>query len=830
MPLIGSGKLAGYNAIIPDDGSTSINAEATFIYDTTLDDDGGAWRSRVQHTSWYNETLNTTYRGSRKDFPVVALITAFGDELTIWDMDSGEPKMWMRFISTATSHSWFTSGVITTSSSLTCIHAKNGVIAVGQSGDYKGLTEIRMIADDAYNRCSTNYWGHAKFRGNLAQRNQNLGRDSINSNANRGTGGHAYDVKLYFRPGAATDKATGFPKYTVAVATTATACIIKETQSAGGDDGATIKNVYSGGAQMRGCAFAPNGRAVFGNQHIAGQVGARLHYVREAPDYDSGLLGLLGWTSGHDGFASSSGTGGNGNDYWDSFEFLDNYTLALGAFDGFLESSSIAKLKPTPGGGYAVSSSENKYTFDISNSMVAHFGEDFNTGWMPGNTCIGSFACNTYTDNVAINMLADPSFDTGVGGWTGTHSGVTLTHNGTYMTITPNGSNIWCGAQQTVTGLTPGKRYVFRFKVGSSSWHSVDISYVGGSSASKVSGGVSNSAGTGGTTTWREGKIEFTAQESYVYLAINTSNLSGSNEIGVDYAYFQEAISGYATNYQNFLKGRASTGGSALYAPYTDKNVTRQQVNTGSELTSVKLGAEADAGNLRMDYKSGYNNFTNVWTFAMWIKRYSNATWDMIISMNGPNATHGDGISWYTNNALRIRGNNEVDLQFGSTDWDTSTEWKHLVVSSDGALVTVYCNGEIRATSTSIPTMGLESDAHYTVGEESYNTSYTYRVNGRGKEIALMKISGNKISEEQVKTMYQQEKALFAPGAKMTVQDRRAIALAVDHHTDTVYFANPGGYDGMSGLLNVDSGDLPDATNFGYRRGFSVNKGTIVGD
>ena len=28
-----------------------------FVYDTSKDSDGGAWRKRTTHTSWYNETL-----------------------------------------------------------------------------------------------------------------------------------------------------------------------------------------------------------------------------------------------------------------------------------------------------------------------------------------------------------------------------------------------------------------------------------------------------------------------------------------------------------------------------------------------------------------------------------------------------------------------------------------------------------------------------------------------------------------------------------------------------------------------------------------------------
>ena len=53
---------------------TADTAVDVFVYDTSKDSDGGAWRKRTQHTSWYNETLNTAIRGSRKEFPAVAVI------------------------------------------------------------------------------------------------------------------------------------------------------------------------------------------------------------------------------------------------------------------------------------------------------------------------------------------------------------------------------------------------------------------------------------------------------------------------------------------------------------------------------------------------------------------------------------------------------------------------------------------------------------------------------------------------------------------------------------------------------------------------------------
>ena len=54
----------------------SVTAVDVFVYDTSKDSDGGAWRKRTQGTSWYQETLNTATRGARREFPSVAVIVA----------------------------------------------------------------------------------------------------------------------------------------------------------------------------------------------------------------------------------------------------------------------------------------------------------------------------------------------------------------------------------------------------------------------------------------------------------------------------------------------------------------------------------------------------------------------------------------------------------------------------------------------------------------------------------------------------------------------------------------------------------------------------------
>ena len=52
-----------------------------FVYDTSKDSDGGAWRYRTQQTSWYNEKLGTDTRGTRKEFPAVAVISTDGPSI-----------------------------------------------------------------------------------------------------------------------------------------------------------------------------------------------------------------------------------------------------------------------------------------------------------------------------------------------------------------------------------------------------------------------------------------------------------------------------------------------------------------------------------------------------------------------------------------------------------------------------------------------------------------------------------------------------------------------------------------------------------------------------
>ena len=221
-----------------------------FIYDTSKDSDGGAWRKRTQHTSWYNEELNTATRGSRKEFPAVAVIVALptaGNNVTIYDGDDPDLPMWMKF--TLLNQDQVSIAAI---NGLICLGNK-WVANAGYGGN--GLVLFDFVADrsrqamsnetvPAYDperrgvisgsQATTTIWPKNSANG---ARFYTLVNYSIN------------DIAMTVLPNAPIDAATGLPVPTIAVATASGTSIIR-------DDG-TVVDVMSG-TNAYGVEFTKN--------------------------------------------------------------------------------------------------------------------------------------------------------------------------------------------------------------------------------------------------------------------------------------------------------------------------------------------------------------------------------------------------------------------------------------------------------------------------------------------------------------------------------------------------------------------------------------------
>ena len=193
-------------------GGTAVDV---FVYDTRNDSDGGKWRERTQHTSWYNEELNTTTRGGRREFPAVAVIVAEASKVTIYDGDDPDLSMWMVFNASGGRMIWATQ--------LSCVSSLNARLSIGSPAS--GFRYIDFVSD------KNREWrtsGVNSVSGDISERNSgNLtlidipGQDVIVNQIIR-------DVAMTVLPNATIDSDTGLPIPTIAVATDGGVSVIKD--------------------------------------------------------------------------------------------------------------------------------------------------------------------------------------------------------------------------------------------------------------------------------------------------------------------------------------------------------------------------------------------------------------------------------------------------------------------------------------------------------------------------------------------------------------------------------------------------------------------------
>jgi len=193
------------------------NAVDVFIYDTSNDSDGGAWRKRTQATSWYNEV--SAYRGSRKDFPSVAVIVTEATRVTIYDGDTPDLDMWM-VLRAAYSHN-FSLGY-GQNGSLTATTAVNGVIyttstSTLQDASVNAIFAHNFISDVPYQWNSGQGFGY--YPNNIAGRwaGGNLAYNNAKFDATKRTVSNFYnDIAVTVLPNAPIDSTTGLPIPTIA--------------------------------------------------------------------------------------------------------------------------------------------------------------------------------------------------------------------------------------------------------------------------------------------------------------------------------------------------------------------------------------------------------------------------------------------------------------------------------------------------------------------------------------------------------------------------------------------------------------------------------------
>jgi len=328
----------------------AVTAVDVFVYDTSKDSDGGAWRKRCQHTSWYNEPLNTATRGARREFPAVAVIVGEARKITVYDGDDPALPMWIVF-------QGGTSGLmpqIAGGYPVTSVIARDGEVYAGHG---TGLFRCNFISDRATNHEGSPYTSK-RFTNNIAQRSAaSFVEDaSIPALMHRSVN----DVAMTVLPNAPIDAATGLPVPTIAVATAGGVSVIN-------NDG-TVADSTQTVAMLKGWLGDNN----------------RLFYSDDSSDqvYYTDTYAADGFNSGGTHYDTDAAP----------YTLAGNVVAGVNGAFGHADGVTFLHENPTT----------------PANGMVAYTTSTYNTGWMTGDIK-GAFLSDTDDTDLVGGTDADRS-------------------------------------------------------------------------------------------------------------------------------------------------------------------------------------------------------------------------------------------------------------------------------------------------------------------------------------------------------------------------------------------------------------------------------------
>jgi len=401
----------------------------TFIYDTTKDSDGGAWRDRCQDLSWYNETLNTATRGKTRKFPAVAAIVAETNKVTIFDLTDPAAPMWMVFNVRFASLFTDTYMIVATANGVTTISALNGVLSVGTTTI--GLNIINFITDNGHLIRSTEY---TRYDLQISGRNTvGGGRTQINTTFVI-VNNIANDVSMTILDNAPIDSETGIAVPTIAVATDGGVSVIDGPAGVG-----TVVDITWDQSKSHHITFdnANNIRVAHGND--AG-TSINMCHVYAIPTSD--ITETYYYAKG------------NSLAFYTNYEILSNTPdlFFIGGDTGSADTllSSVSNDKSMGHTKGLTLLKENPTT--PAEGSVAYITDEYNTGWMKGDIRLATLAdtvAGGIGTDVTTELVENGTFDTDTTGWTA--ASATLTVDTQRLKVTNYGAFYGAGYQAIAT-------------------------------------------------------------------------------------------------------------------------------------------------------------------------------------------------------------------------------------------------------------------------------------------------------------------------------------------------------------------------------------------
>lgn len=749
--------LSAIDAVVPK------TATGVFTYDTSKDSDGGAWRKRTQHTTWYNETLNTPTRGSRKEFPAVAVIVCENGHLTIYDGDDPTLPMWMVFNagSTATDESVLRFGDIKKAV------AMNGTLVVRLSNHY-GPTALNFISEKALTY-RDNGVHEFKERQGLVDRNilhsepENMGAPTIRSST-------ITDIAITVLSEASVDNATGLPATTIAFGTALGVSVLKDDASEGGLPYGSIHDITSAnGWVISGyLTFDESGYII---AHVGNATGQGLLFRYPIPSADITV---------NSGDRTVMLAGAN---------IYNQNSPHLGKDLGAMSMVSVDERGIATNGKNSGSHNLVKYWHEENDgygqSSVAYINKDFNTGWMVGDTKLATLS------------------DTSMRGHEYNHSGITYRDQGRIASHTyTTGATSWNVVDDTSNttegyfGLTipteDGKQYTIYHTrsvllTGTSQNH---IQFISGDSSFIYWGDGQNSLND---------TVTFTAQGSSIrYVVYNANNATTTHTIDVSVSEQDRSVSRNGLQaFGSITKAPVAQGADLMaYSGFSGSNFLRQLPNSDMDIGTGDL------------------------CISLWFNLPSSEGGGYLFERYQP-ARSGNarvrGFLTTTNAQFLVGGSNGINASVGYH----KGQWIHYVGVIRSGIAELYINGKLIGSSSAGGHSLTDTAATLTLGARSDAGSPF-----SGGSMSLFRWSNTAPTVEQIEKMYEDERHLFQENSKATLygSSDAPTAMAYDKDTKLLHVGTSAGRSVFQGLRRIDNTTKAIGTAISAVDGFVVEE------
>lgn len=710
---------------------------ALAVYDTSKDSDGGAWTEKCQHTSWYNETLNGKWLGAHASESAARAVT--GATTDDYFQRTTDGKFYKLNATSGTTEVF--RGNKRSFPKLAAIVAESTNVTIYDLTEVGRPMFCRFVAIATATITSKYLLSGANA---LAATN---GRIYVGGTVTNLTGLTAID---FAKDTASLHLTSGYTwngnlstRNTVGGYTTVNAAV-------GGIANATANAVATTvlpdapvdpvtGLQVPTIAVATNGGASVIRHTGAAETKSYASAVCKSVAFDGAYL-LVGGV-GPDAFFGAW--------VWDLRDgAVQDYGRYSGSVVVSLNNNFDLPQARRFGDEYAAIQiaglnllRQNKSA--STRALLTRIAPTYNTGWMTGDIrrCFLS-----YTEAGSVTgpeLVTNGTFDTDVSGWSAdtTFPPASFTWNAGAMVVTGSGASY--NGVKTPISTVVGRTYRISASITGSGYISVASSSGGWYPTSNVT------------------VFTATATTTYITAATQGSNVATYDNISVKEAIADRSYKATAANILGTLTSTAA--------------------NTGNDL--VAYSGFSAANYSQEPYSAGLDFGTGEWSVGAWVNvPTANAAAGTIAARaysSGAYITLGiDATNKLTATAYDGTTTRTVTT---SAAYNTATWLKvDATYTTDGALK-LWVNGVNVATTTGTPLLTLNnSNAVLTIGN-----SYALDAPFPGS-IALLKLSATVPTQEQATFMYEQEKHLFAAGAKCVLPASTSVLdMAYDDATDT---------------------------------------------